>query len=291
MIKQGECEADSEGASEYSLSDARILFISDIHLGSRFSQVGRLIELLDQCLPQSIYIVGDLLDNRRLTKRIRWTADYTRLLVRLFDLAASGTSIYYTPGNHDTFLRQFAADFRMFQIRDSFFHTCVDGRRLAVLHGDQFDGVEQRMKWLSLLGSTAYEGVLAADRSLNWCLSLATQRRVALSRSLKRAAKRVVQQKSGFHEKVVQFATSNDCDGVVCGHIHHPEIRRIRNTLYCNTGDWIEHCTAMVEWPSGELELIRASELPGASRGKPLLHRLRNGRLRKSRRDRIATTA
>ncbi|QDV68145.1 UDP-2,3-diacylglucosamine hydrolase [Rosistilla carotiformis] len=267
--------ATDSDAGPWDLSDVRTLFISDVHLGSRFSQVGPLLDLLDRCLPQHIYLVGDLFDDRRLSRRFRWTADYTRLLARLFDFGVSGTSIHYTPGNHDTFLRGFAEDYRLLEIRDSFVHQCADGRRLAVLHGDQFDVVEKKFRWLSELGSTAYEILLATDRGLNWILRLLGARPVPLSRRLKVGVKKIVQRKSGFHDKVRDYARRNACDGVVCGHIHNPEMRSIDGILYCNTGDWIEHCTAMVEWPDGRLQVIRANELSGQRRRRPIFHRLK----------------
>ncbi|WP_417747606.1 UDP-2,3-diacylglucosamine diphosphatase [Rosistilla oblonga] len=281
--------ADATKSMDWELSDARTLFISDIHLGSRFCQVGPLLDLLDRCLPQHIYIVGDLFDDRRLSRRFRWTADYTRLIARLFDFGVSGTSIHYTPGNHDTFLRSFAEDYRLVEIRDSFIHQCADGRRLAVLHGDQFDVVEKKMRWLSELGSTAYEILLATDRSLNWMLRLLGGRPVRLSRSLKVGVKKIVQRKSGFHDKVYQYAGQMNCEGVVCGHIHNPEMQSLDGVLYCNTGDWIEHCTAMVEWPDGKLQIIRADELSGQRRRRPIFHRLKR-RLGESIRSGTATT-
>ncbi|QDS87322.1 UDP-2,3-diacylglucosamine hydrolase [Rosistilla ulvae] len=276
MIDENAATQPSELESvAWDLSDARTLFISDIHLGSRFCQVGPLLDLLDRCLPQHIYIVGDLFDDRRMNRRFRWTSDYTRLLARLFDFGVSGTSIHYTPGNHDNFLRGFTEDYRLVEIRDSFIHQCADGRRLAVLHGDQFDVVEKKMRWLSMLGSTAYESLLATDRCLNWTLRLLGARQVPLSRSLKVGVKKIVQRKSGFHDKVSRYAHRHACDGIVCGHIHNPEMRSIDGVLYCNTGDWIEHCSAMVEWPDGRLQLIRANELSGQRRRRPIFHRLK----------------
>ncbi|QDS89523.1 UDP-2,3-diacylglucosamine hydrolase [Rosistilla ulvae] len=260
----------------WELSDARTLFLSDIHLGSRFCQAEPLLELLQRCLPQKIYLVGDVVDNRRMSRRIRWTPAYNRLVARLFDLGVSGTEIYYTPGNHDTFLRSFVEDYRLVQIRDSFVHQCADGKRLAVLHGDQFDMVESKMHWLSSLGSLAYEGLLAIDRSINAVLGLFGGRQIPISRSLKLWAKSIVQKKSGFHQQLCDFARDQDCEGVVCGHIHKPEITQIEEIMYLNTGDWIEHCSAIVEWPDGRLQLIDAHNLAKTQRREPTFHRLRS---------------
>lgn len=266
---------EQDSSAFWDLTDARTLFISDVHLGSRFCRVKQLLDLLDRCLPQHIYIVGDLFDDRRLSRRFRWTPDYARLMARLFDFGVSGTSIYYTPGNHDHFLRSFAEDYRLLKIRDTFVHQCADGRRLAILHGDQFDLVERNMRWLSVLGSSAYEALLTVDRSINAGLSLVGAKRWHLSRDLKIAVKQIVQRKSGFYENMIMHARRNDCDGVVCGHIHRPEMRLLDDVLYCNTGDWIEHCTAMVEWPDGRLQIIHADEITGQRRRRPIFHRLR----------------
>lgn len=278
VVPNDTADPDWQLSSKWDLADVRSLFISDVHLGSRFCQTGPLSDLLDRCVPQHIYIVGDLLDDRRFTSCFRWPAEYTRLVARLYDFAVSGTSIYYTPGNHDAFLRQFKADYRLVEIQDSFVHHRADGSRLAVIHGDQFDCVEKNMLWLSKLGSWAYEILLGIDRTINAVLGLCTTKRWPLSRNLKVGVKRIVQRKSNFHERVVQFANQNDCQSVVCGHIHCPEMREIDDVLYCNTGDWIEHCTAMVEWPDGSLQIIRADQLQGRKRKRPIFDRLRTSR-------------
>ncbi|WP_417729881.1 UDP-2,3-diacylglucosamine diphosphatase [Rosistilla oblonga] len=278
MTSTQQTTVSSRNASSatWELSDARTLFLSDIHLGSRFCQVEPLLQLLERCWPQKIYLVGDVVDNRRMSRKLRWTPAYNRLVARLFDLGVSGTEIYYTPGNHDTFLRSFVEDYRLVQIRDSFIHQCADGKRLAVLHGDQFDMVESQMKWLSFVGSFAYEGLLAIDRSINAVLRLFGARGIPISRSLKLWAKSCVQKKSGFHQQLCDFARDQECEGVVCGHIHKPEITQIEEITYLNTGDWIEHCSAIVEWPDGRLQLIDSQNLNKTRPCEPTFHRLRS---------------
>ncbi|MEZ6090907.1 MAG: UDP-2,3-diacylglucosamine diphosphatase [Pirellulaceae bacterium] len=275
-IQQAESSNDLQTKDTWALSDARTLFISDIHLGSRFCQAERLLGLLQRCLPQKIYLVGDVIDNRRMSRRIRWTHASSRLIARLFELSVSGTEIYYTPGNHDTFLRDLAENYRLVEIRDSFVHQCVDGKRLAVLHGDQFDLVESKMRWLSVMGSFAYEGLLAVDRGVNWILNAFGSLHFPISRNLKLWTKAIVQKKSGFHDAICQFARSRDCEGVVCGHIHKPEIVQIEEITYINTGDWIEHCTAVVEWPDGRLQMIHWPRLSRNNVDEPTYHRLRS---------------
>ena len=61
---------------------------------------------------------------------------------------------------------------------------------------------------------------------------------------------------SSFEDALAHFAEERGVDGVVCGHIHHAEIRKIDNILYCNDGDWVESCSAMFEHEDGRLELI-----------------------------------
>jgi UDP-2,3-diacylglucosamine pyrophosphatase LpxH len=62
---------------------------------------------------------------------------------------------------------------------------------------------------------------------------------------------------SDYEETIVHTLRNENLDGVICGHIHHAEIKKIDDFLYVNTGDFVESCTAIVEHHNGELELIK----------------------------------
>jgi hypothetical protein len=64
-----------------------------------------------------------------------------------------------------------------------------------------------------------------------------------------------------FEQVLIREARRRGFDGVVCGHIHHAEIREVDGLLYCNDGDWVESLTALVETHEGELCIVRWDRL------------------------------
>src|SRR5262245_54676482 len=138
----------------------RSVFVSDLHLGCRYSQAEPLLAFLNSIQPQYLYLVGDIIDGWRLARRWHWRPEFSRTVARLLELGRSGTQVRFTPGNHDAFLREFADDFGFLEIADSFVHEAADGRQFLVLHGDRFDDVELRAQWLSHLGAFAYDALL-----------------------------------------------------------------------------------------------------------------------------------
>ena len=239
-----------------SAEQIRSVFISDTHLGSRFSRAAPLLQFLRRQQPEFLYLVGDFIDGWALQRRWYWPPVYTEILKRLETLGETGTCIRYTPGNHDAFLRTFRVDHPLVEIQDEFVHRCVDGRRLLVLHGDQFDEVETHGRWLSKIGSVGYDVMLAADRSLNGALRRLGAPPIPISRFIKQSVKRIVQFLSGLEKRAVAHAAESECSGVICGHIHVPKVAQFDDSLYINLGDWIENCTALVEYGDGRLELL-----------------------------------
>lgn len=237
----------------------RTLFVSDVHLGCRYAQAERFLEFLQSVEVERLYIVGDFIDGWRLARRWYWQSVYIRIIQRLVQLAAQGTQVCYAPGNHDEFLRDYFHDFGLMTVADQFLHETADGRRFVVIHGDQFDSVERKAKWLSLIGANAYDYLVWANGVVNQVRRQFKMSDCRFSSRVKVWAKQAVQFVSDFEERLVCHAKELECDGVICGHIHVPRIDSFGEVTYCNTGDWVEHCTALVEHDSGELELIDCS--------------------------------
>jgi UDP-2,3-diacylglucosamine pyrophosphatase LpxH len=207
-----------------------------------------------------LFILGDFIDGRKLRSRWRWTPVYSEIVNRLFDLAESGTELFYTPGNHDDFLRQpevagfLAKSGIHVHVRDEFVFETLDGRRLLAFHGDKFDVVEMRHQWLSNLLTYAYEPLL----SLNYWFNRLTSRQCSpysTCAAVKHKVKLAVRFLSHFEEKLSNYVRERGCDGVVCGHLHTPRLANLGELTYINTGDWVENCTALVEHSSGALVL------------------------------------
>lgn len=258
-------------AANRQSSGIRTLFISDTHLGSRFARASALLRYLHMHSPERIYLVGDFVDAWLLERRWYWPPVYDRIMQRLDQLAADGTEIRYTPGNHDNCLRQLRLHHPHVQFQDEFVHTCADGRRVLILHGDQFDNVESHGQWLSRIGNVAYDMLLATDRAINAMLRRCGLPGLPLSRICKQSVKRVVQWFSGFESQLAERARERNCEGVICGHIHVPQHKHLDEIEYLNLGDWIENCTAVVEYQDGRLELQYLESVLLESRPVPRL--------------------
>ncbi|KTQ95189.1 serine/threonine protein phosphatase [Aureimonas ureilytica] len=235
----------------------RTLFLSDIHLGSRAAQADLLIDFLRCVDAEKIYLVGDIVDGWRLKRTWHWPQSHNDVVQKLLRKARKGTEIIYIPGNHDDFLRDFVGThFGGIEVRLNDVHTTANGQRLLVMHGDEFDVVVRHAKLIAHLGDWAYDMAIAINVALNW-----TRRRLgfgywSFSSWAKGRVKRAVNFIGAFEEALSGEAKRQDCEGVICGHIHHPKIETLGDMLYVNTGDWVESCSAIVERHDGTLELV-----------------------------------
>ena len=255
------------------MSSIRSIFVSDVHLGCRYTHADALLQFLRGHEPEHLYLVGDIIDGWRLRRGWYWTDTYTYLLRHIVGLMKRGTRVYYTPGNHDEFLRCYLHDLGSIQIADELVHHTADGRRLLVMHGDQFDTAVRHAPWLAHLGDTGYNLLLGMNIVFNGVRRRLGKEYWSLSAAIKRRVKQATSFVSNFETLITQHAADRGCAGVVCGHIHTPRISRREGVDYYNTGDWVESCTALVEHGDGTLELLhrpwhgRMREHPGVFRG------------------------
>jgi UDP-2,3-diacylglucosamine pyrophosphatase LpxH len=239
----------------------RAIFISDVHLGTKGCQADLLLDFLKHCECETLFLVGDIVDGWRLKRSWYWPQAHNDVVQKLLRKARKGTKVYYVPGNHDEMFRDYCGvHFGGVEVVQDHIHETADGRRLLILHGDQFDGIVRYHRWLALLGDWAYNLALGLNTWLN-----RLRRRLgfdywSLSAFLKLKVKNAVQFIADFENAVAEEARRRGVDGVVCGHIHHAEIRDIGGLVYCNDGDWVESCTALVEHPDGRLEILRWAE-------------------------------
>ena len=240
----------------------RTIWISDTHLGTRGCKSDLLLDFLQNHRCDNLYLVGDIVDGWALKRSWYWNEDHNRILREILKWSSRGTRVSYICGNHDEFLRRYLGlMFGGAQIVDEVVHVTADKKRLLVLHGDRFDVVIRNSKWLSLLGSQAYELALIANTWFNRIRRRLGYGYWSLSAYLKEKVKNAVSYIDNFEEAVLDEARRRGLDGVVCGHIHKAAIREADGTLYCNDGDWVESCTALVEDFSGKLEIVTWDEL------------------------------
>jgi len=236
----------------------RAIFLSDIHLGFKGCQADFLLDFLYRTDCEFLYLVGDIFDGWEMKKKSYWPASHQAVVNEILKKAAKGTRIIYTPGNHDESARHYCGhSFDNIEINDTAIHTTADNRKLLVLHGDQFDSVVKYSPFLSKVGSSMYTHLLFMNRIINAARRLIGLPYWSLAAHLKHKVKNVVSYIGKFEEAVVESARLEQVQGVVCGHIHHAEMTMFEDILYCNTGDWVESCTAMVEGHNGQLEILK----------------------------------
>ncbi len=244
--------SETEGARRY-----RTIWISDVHLGTKGCQAELLLEFLRETESEYLYLVGDIIDGWRLTKAWYWPQAHNDVVQKVLRKARKGTSVIYVPGNHDEGFRQFrGVEFGHIQIVDEAVHVMKDGRRFLVTHGDKFDVVVNYAKWLAFIGDYAYQAAIMLNVWFNFFRRKMGFPYWSLSAFLKYKVKNAVEFIGDYEIALAAEARRRNVHGVVCGHIHHAEIRDIEDIVYCNDGDWVESCTALVEHHSGELEII-----------------------------------
>ncbi len=235
----------------------RTLWLSDMHLGTVGCKADFLLDFLRHHEAETIYLVGDIIDGWQLRKRWIWDPEQHRVLMHLIDAADRGTRVVFLPGNHDEFARDFEGrSFAGIVVRREAVHQTVDGRRILVVHGDQFDGIVQYARWLALLGDTLYVSALWLNQRYNAIRSRMGLSYWSLSQYLKHKVKNAVSFILDFEQALVGEARRRGLDGVVCGHIHKAELREVDGLLYGNCGDWVESMTALAEDHTGRMELI-----------------------------------
>ena len=239
----------------------RTIWISDIHLGTPGCNADLLMDFLKSIECETLYLVGDIIDAWRLRKGWYWPARHNDVVRRILKMAKHGTHVVYVPGNHDEVLRDYAGlAFGDVTVAGEVIHETADGRRLLVLHGDQFDSVVLYAKWLAFLGDSAYEFLLKANRVVNFFRRRFGLPYWSLAAHMKKRVKNAVSFISKFEEVVARAAAERHVEGVVCGHIHSAEIRQFGDVTYYNDGDWVESCTALVEHADGTMEIINWAE-------------------------------
>ena len=235
----------------------RTVWISDLHLGTPGCQATALLDFLKRVECDTLYLVGDIIDGWQLRRQWYWPQSHNDVVQKLLRKARKGTRVVFVPGNHDEFARKYLGhNFGGVEVVDEAIHKTADGRLLWITHGDYFDGVIQCAKWLAHVGDWAYELTLRINRHLNSTRARLGMPYWSLSRYLKLKVKRAVSYVGDFEMAVAREARERGVHGVVCGHIHHAEIRTIDGVLYCNDGDWVESLTALVEHADGRLEIL-----------------------------------
>lgn len=235
----------------------RTVWLSDIHLGTRGCQAENLLSFLKGLQTENLYLMGDVIDLWALKKGIYWPSSHNNVVQEVLKKAKHGTRVIYVPGNHDELFREYiGATFGNVELHRDYIHTTSQQLKIYCTHGDDYDMATRNYKVVAHLGGNAYDFLVYLNRHLNAIRKLFGLGYWSFAAFVKKSVKDVVKYICSYEENLVKAAVGLHVDAVLCGHIHHAEIKRVNGFLYLNTGDWVESCTAIVEHYNGELELL-----------------------------------
>lgn len=238
----------------------RTAFLSDIHLGTRECRAQYLLDFLQRLDCERLVLVGDVFDLWAMRRRVIWNAAQAAVIERVFSLADNGTEVIYIPGNHDEALRALiGTEIRGIRIVRNLDHETADGRRFLVSHGDEFDDEVRFSRIQHLIGDLTYQILLRASHWVDAVRRQFSLRYWSLSAWAKTRVGRARDYIHRFEAAATGAARANGYDGYIGGHIHKAAISSRDGILYCNTGDWVEHCTALIEDKAGYLHLVHWS--------------------------------
>ena len=254
-----------------AMTACRALFLSDLHLGSKDCKAELLLQFLLKHAPDELYLLGDIVDFWALKRRSYWPREHTLVLKQLHKMALAGTRVVYVPGNHDAVMRGFSKlALPNIETHLEYDHITATGRRIRLIHGDRFDGLFCSGKWLAWIGDHSYNLLLKVNRVHHAWQKWRGKPYYSLSADLKMRPAKARETVSRFKRIAMNYAEANHWDGIICGHIHRPDLDENGPVLYANTGDWVEHCSALIEDENGQFSLITEQHLPSNSH-QPLM--------------------
>jgi UDP-2,3-diacylglucosamine pyrophosphatase LpxH len=164
--------------------------------------------------------------------------------------------VVYVPGNHDELARSLVGSMLAgVEVQEECIHVTREGQRLLVIHGDAFDAAVRFSPLLKAAGCALYSVILFGGRGVNLARRLLGLPRWSMVTWIKSRVGNAMAYVQRFEQVAAREAAARGFDGIVCGHIHRPNMARLEGVLYCNDGDWVEHCTALVEDRNGVLSI------------------------------------
>jgi len=238
--------------------NVELVVLSDIHLGTSGCQAVELLKYLKSIKPKTLILNGDIIDIWQFKKKF-FPKTHLKVIKHLIGLASDRCTVYYITGNHDEMFRKFSG-MKIGKLRIlNDLKLELDGKRVWFFHGDIFDVVMQYSKWLSKLGAIGYDSLIWMNTKVNWLGRRLNFEPVSFSKRIKESVKGAVKYINAFEDSAAIVAARKGIDSIVCGHIHHPEMRPIKvgdqTVNYLNSGDWIENLTSL-EYNLGQWKIF-----------------------------------
>lgn len=238
------------------------IWISDLHLGYKDCKADYLLDFLNRTNCDVLYLVGDIVDLWSMKRQFYWEPSHYKVLECIQAKAESGTRVIYIPGNHDeTFRHYVGRSLFNVEVHRTFIHTTSAGKSFLLLHGDDFDSATRYNKLISIAGDAGYDFLLFLNRWTNRIRRIYGGHYWSLASWIKNRVHKAREAIAAFEAAAIHEAKKQGVDGIICGHIHQPALKVSDGIVYCNDGDWIENCTALVENKDGRIELLHWSDI------------------------------
>lgn len=236
-----------------------LVILSDIHLGTYGCHAEEVHAYMKSIAPKIVVLNGDIIDMWQFRKRF-WPKAHMKVIKQIISWAAKGVEVHYITGNHDELLRKFAGqELGGLSIKNKLVLE-MNGRKMWIFHGDVFDVTMQFSPWLTKLGAVGYDLLILINALVNFVSVKMGKGKISLSKKIKSSVKSAVKYINQFEKVCTDIAIDQGYDDVICGHIHHPEIKQVSNdkgsVQYLNSGDWVENLTAL-EFHEGAWNLYR----------------------------------
>ena len=237
------------------------VWISDVHLGYKDCRADYLLDFLNSIECDTLYLVGDIVDLWSMKRNFYWHPSHYQVLACIQAKAVQGTRVIYIPRNHDETFRHYVNNSLFgIEVHQQFIHTTKANKRFLLVHGDDFDSATRYNKLISIAGDAGYDFLLFLNRWTNRIRRLYGGNYWSLAAWIKARVHKAREAIEAFENAAIHEAKKQGVDGIICGHIHHPQLKVVDGIVYCNDGDWIESCTAVVEQENGRIELLHWSD-------------------------------
>ncbi|MDG1702400.1 MAG: UDP-2,3-diacylglucosamine diphosphatase [Opitutae bacterium] len=240
----------------------KTLILSDIHLGTKYCKANEVLDFLEHCSFQKLILNGDIIDGWSLKRKGGWLESHSKVLNKLVSyMEDPSIEVIFLRGNHDEMLDE-VLDFPIDKLNmiPEHIHENVHGNYL-VTHGDAFDTVAQKHKWLAVLGDIAYQFMMGVNAIYNKYRVWRGKKYFSISKVAKAKVKSIVGSSDNLEAKLIQAAKNANCTGIICGHIHTAIDKHLENIHYLNSGDWVESLSAIAEYPDGHFKILFYNEL------------------------------
>jgi UDP-2,3-diacylglucosamine pyrophosphatase LpxH len=240
-----------------------VVVLSDVHLGTYGCRAKELVNYLKSITTNILILNGDIIDGWQFSKRY-FPGAHMMVLKEILQFVTNGTRVFYITGNHDEMMRRYT-DIQIgnFTLTDKLVLE-IDNKMTWIFHGDVFDNTTKGgAKVLAKLGSSGYSLLIRFNRFINFILKFLGRERVSISKRVMAGVNKAVSKINDFELIAAELAIEKKYDYVICGHIHQPQKKVVETkdgqVTYLNSGDWVEHCTAL-EYHQNEWTIFEYDE-------------------------------